>query len=194
MNQENTVNLGNHVPILSLNDSVLLVVDVQTRFVPVIADGEALVKQVGILMQAANLLGVPTLVSEQYPKGLGYTDERLQAFYTETTTRLEKTAFGCGADAGMMDWLKSQGRRQIVVCGIEAHVCVNQTVNQLLQEGFEVFLVHNAVSSRSLENKATALLRLTQAGAVPSNTEMVLFEWMHTAEHPQFKAVQALIK
>jgi nicotinamidase-related amidase len=183
-------------PILMLDrtDSLLLVVDVQSRFVPVIHEGEVLVQHVGILMQAANLMGIPTLVSEQYPKGLGYTDERLQAFYGENTHRLEKEAFGCGADEAMAAWLKGQHKKQIVVCGIEAHVCVSQTVHQLLRVGYEVFLVENAVSSRTLENKRIALNRMASSGAVSVSTEMVLFEWMQTASHPNFKAIQALIK
>jgi nicotinamidase-related amidase len=183
-------------PILMLDreDSLLLVVDVQSRFVPVIHEGEALVNQVGILMQAANIIGIPTLVSEQYPKGLGFTDERLQVFYTEKTHRLEKEAFGCGADEAMASWLQAQHKKQIVVCGIEAHVCVNQTVHQLLRAGYEVFLVENAVSSRTLENKQIALKRMSHSGTISVSTEMVLFEWMQAATYPHFKAIQALIK
>lgn len=183
-----------HIPMLDREDSLLLVVDVQSRFVPVIYEGEALVKQVGILMQAANIIGIPTLVSEQYPKGLGHTDERLQAFYSEKTHCLEKDAFGCGADEAMASWLQAQHKKQIVVCGIEAHVCVNQTVHQLLRAGYEVFLVENAVSSRTSENKEIALKRMRYSGAISVSTEMVLFEWMQAATYPHFKAVQSLIK
>lgn len=178
----------------SAQDSLLLVVDIQERFVPIIHESDRVLKNTAILMQAANNLGVSIMVSEQYPKGLGPTAAELKRWYTPETVTLEKSAFGCLEDQGMKDYLAASGKRQMVVCGIEAHVCVNQTVHQLLSMGYPVFLVVDAVSSRTVANMQVGLQKMIQSGAIPCSTEMVLFEWMRDAAHPDFKAVQALIK
>lgn len=180
--------------LLNAEESLLLVVDIQEKFAPVIPDYGTLIDRVGILVRACGRLSVPVVVSEQYPKGLGHTVEALKAILPAGAVVLEKTAFGCGGDPAMLSHLKDSGRGQIIVCGIEAHVCVNQTVHQLLEAGFQVHLMQDAVASRNKKDRKTALAKMLQSGAVPGCVEMALFEMMGTARHACFKELQALVK
>ncbi len=180
--------------LLSPESSCLLVVDIQEKFIPVIHEYERVVAKTRIMLEAAGILGVPVIVSEQYPKGLGHTVSALVDAFPLKSEVLEKTAFGCHADAGMAGKLKELGRKQVVVVGIEAHVCVNQTVHQLLGAGYQVHLIEDALGSRSPENRETGIIKMRASGAIPSCVEMALFEWMGDAKHPHFKDVQALIK
>lgn len=180
--------------LLSVENSVLLVVDVQEKFIDVVHEGEKLVEKTGILVQAASELGVPVVVSEQYTKGLGFTAPEVKALLPENTVVLEKAAFGCLADEAIRQHLTGLDRKQVLVCGLEAHVCVSQTVLQLLAEGYEVHVAYDAVTSRHKKSIKIALAKLEQAGAVPCSVEMALFEWMRCSTHPSFKTIQALIK
>jgi nicotinamidase-related amidase len=174
--------------------SLLLVIDIQEKFVPVIPGYERLVARTGILIQACNRLEVPVIVSEQYPKGLGHTVPELQQVLAPDTAVMEKTAFGCGGDPAILGQIFDWGRKQIMVCGIEAHVCVNQTVHQLLSEGYQVHLMRDAIASRNPDDAGTAFAKMTQSGAIPGCVEMALFEMMTTARHPGFKELQTLVK
>ncbi len=176
------------------SNSVLLVIDIQEKFLPVIAEPKRLVFKSKTLIQAAALLDFPIVVTEQYPKGLGPTVKELLDVLPEGAARLEKTSFGCLGDPKIANRLKSIGRKQVIVCGIESHVCVNQTVHQLIDAGYEAHLVSDAVSSRSRENRDLGIRKMEQAGAVPACVESVLFELMDDAKHPEFKTIQALIK
>jgi nicotinamidase-related amidase len=180
--------------LLRPESALLLVVDVQEKFAPAINRFEHMTSRIRVLLQACGLLQVPVLVSEQYVKGLGHTVPQVLEVLPEDSLILEKTAFGCGADPAILQALTESGRRQIMVCGIEAHVCVNQTVHQLLTEDYQVHLIRDAVSSRHPADIETALAKMTQSGAIPSCVEMALFELMTDAKHPLFKEVQALIK
>jgi nicotinamidase-related amidase len=182
--------------LLKPDKALLLVIDMQEKFIPVLSDVDKVLALQYQLITGCSLLDVPIVVSEHYPKGLGTTDNALlNAVKTaKTHTIIEKTHFGCCAEPGFMDTLDGFRRNQIVVCGIEAHVCVNQTVIGLLNAGYDVFLVEDAITSRNPAHTELAMRKLNAMGAVPSNVEMALFELMHHAKHPQFKAVQALIK
>lgn len=195
MPEATTISSSSSSRLLNAKNSVLLVVDVQERFMPVIHGVEAMNDNIAVLIQAAQILGVPTVVTEQYPKGLGHTIEQLQSVLPEdgTVPVLEKVEFGALADSQVQAALPSE-RKQLVVCGIETHVCVNQTVHQALEQGWQTHVVRDAVSSRHPDNHATALEKMTQSGAIATTTEMVLFEWLSTSKHPQFKAIQQLIK
>ncbi|MCP5367413.1 MAG: hydrolase [Hyphomicrobiales bacterium] len=174
-------------------DSCLLVVDIQQRLLPAMAEPDAVTGQAAVLLRAARRLEVPVLVSEQYPRGLGPTVESVAALAPDGAT-VEKTHFSCW---GEPDWrwrFQGLGRRQAVVCGIEAHVCVLQTVLDLLDAGHAVFVVADATSSRRAESKQRALARLAAAGAAVVTTEMVLFEWLQRADVPAFRELSALIK
>ncbi len=173
--------------------SCLLVIDVQERLLPAMAEGGNVVANAAVLIKAANRLGVPVLLSEQYPKGLGPTVAALSALVPEGPA-VAKTEFSCAAAPGYLDRLRATGRDQLVLAGIEAHVCVLQTALQFRSLGYAVFVVADAVSSRKLESVGLALARMREAGAVPVTTEMVLFEWLGRAGTAEFKELSALIR
>lgn len=172
----------------------LMLVDMQEKFSQAIPTFRQLRQKIEILLKACDILNIPVVVSEQYPRGLGHTDEALQACFPPRTAVFEKTAFGCGADPKLSNHLNALNRKQVLLCGIEAHVCVNQTAHQLLQSGFDVHLIQDAVDSRQPSDREAAIAKMRQSGVTPSSIEMALFELLQTASHPDFKKIQALIK
>lgn len=178
--------------LLSRNESRLLIVDVQEKLVPKIANLERLVANCRMLIQGAKILAVPVFATEQYPKGLGSTVPRLAELLEGPSQKLR---FSC---AEVLDWGtavgQSDNRFQIVVAGMEAHVCVLQTVLDLLGNGFQVFVVADAVSSRSELDWKFALDRMSDGGATIVTTESVLFEWCAVSGTPEFKQISQLIK
>jgi nicotinamidase-related amidase len=183
-----------HENTLDPRRTALAVIDVQESFRPHIPDFAELAARVALVTRAAQLLGVPVVVTEQYPKGLGHTAGEIRAVLPENFEAVEKTAFSsCGAQE-FVARLEQAGARQILLCGIEAHVCVNQTAHDLLARGYQVHLLTDCISSRSPQNRQVGLDKLRQSGAIPSSTEMALFELMRDARHEQFKAIQKLIK
>lgn len=173
--------------------SCLLVIDVQERLLPAMAAAGDVVANSAVLIRAAKRLGVPVLLSEQYPKGLGRTVGPLSSLVPEGTA-VEKSEFSCAAAPGYLERLKATGRDQLVLTGIEAHVCVLQTALQFRALGYAVFVVADAISSRKAESVALALARMREAGAMPVTTEMVLFEWLERAGTAEFKELSALIR
>jgi len=174
------------VSLLSRDRAALVVVDVQEGFRPY--DSFAGVAGAcGKLVHAARILGVPALVSEQYPKGLGSSAPELDL---QDERRIEKTVFS----AARADGFDLGGAEQAIVCGIETHVCVSQTVHDLLADGVEVHVPADAVGSRHQLDYQRGLERLERAGAVVTTVEAALFELLERAGTPEFKAVQALIK
>ena len=174
----------------------LLIVDVQERLLPAMADGAGVVSRCLVLLKAASLLGVPVAVSEQYPKGLGHTVGGLKAELGDAEI-FEKLAFSCWRDISMRAAfirLHDMGRPQIIVAGIEAHVCVLQSALDLAQAGFGVFVVADGVSSRNESSKTLALTRMGQSGIDVINTEMTVFELLGKAGTAEFKELSALIK
>ena len=179
--------------LIQADRSCLLVVDVQARLAPAMNAYDRVIANTAILMKAATRLDIPVLVSEQYPKGLGPTVPELAALAPSGVT-LEKVHFSCVADQAYGERFRELSCDQAVVTGIEAHVCVLQTCMELLEDGRPVFVVADAVSSRTPENAALALERLRSAGARIVTTEMVVFEWLRRAGTPEFKELSALIK
>ncbi len=174
----------------------LLVVDVQDRLVPAMHDGEAMTGRCAVLMQAAQRLGIPVTISEQYRKGLGPTVARLIDAAGDAPV-MEKMHFSCAADPGIaahVDGLARAGRSQLVICGIEAHVCVTQSAVGFKAAGLSVTVVADAVTSRAPVSVTLALARMSAAGVTVVNTEMTLFEWLHQAGTPEFKELSKLIK
>ena len=185
MRHENTLDLGR---------TALAVIDVQESFRTHIPDFAELAARVARVAHAAQLLSVPVVVTEQYPKGLGHTAPEIVAVLPADFDPVEKTAFSsCGAQA-FVSRLEAAGARQILLCGIEAHVCVNQTAHDLLARGYQVHLLTDCISSRADENRRAGLDKMFRSGALPSSTELALFELMRDARHEQFKAIQKLIK
>ena len=174
-------------------DSLLLVVDIQQKLAPAIHDSERVVANSIRLLDGARQLGVPAFVSEQYIKGLGPSLEAIRAAAVDARF-FEKTHFSCAAELGVIDLLRAAKRPQIILTGTEAHVCVLQTAFGLLAAGFEVYLVADAASSRTPENRSAAIERMRAAGIGIVTTEMVLFEWLHQAGTDDFRQLLPLIK
>jgi nicotinamidase-related amidase len=183
-----------HENTLDLRHSALAVIDMQDSFRQHISDFAEMAARVALVAHAARLLGVPVIVTEQYPKGLGRTAAEIRTVLPENFEPIEKTAFSsCGAQQFVTE-LERAGARQVLLCGIEAHVCVNQTAHDLLARGFQVHLLIDCVSSRSAQNRQAGLDKMRASGVITSSTEMALFELMRDARHEQFKTIQKLIK
>lgn len=173
--------------------SMIALIDVQERLTPAMAGADELIGSVGRILQGAAVLEVPVLVSRQYPKGLGDTLPELRE-HLEGAATVDKVHFSCTLDDHWTAAFDAIDRPQAILIGIEAHVCVLQTALGLRAKGIETFVVADAVSSRRVDSVALALERLRQNGVQVVNREMVLFEWMQSAQHPSFKAISALIK
>jgi nicotinamidase-related amidase len=183
-----------HQNTLELTRSGLLIIDMQEAFRSNIADFTQTAERISVAVRAANLLHLPVFVTEQYPKGLGHTAAEIAQVLPEQTDIIEKTAFSsCGAHQ-FQSQLENARVKQVLVTGIEAHICVNQTVHDLLASGFQVHLLTDCITARKQNDKAAAFRKMEISGALPSSIEMALFELMKDAKHEQFKAIQGLIK
>jgi nicotinamidase-related amidase len=182
-----------HEHILKLEDSAFLIIDVQEAFRQSI-DFAPLTRSIASFVQGAKLLSLPIIVTEQYPKGLGHTVEEIARVLPADFDLVEKTAFSSCGSMAFVEKLQMLNRRQIIVAGIEAHICVNQTVHDLLAQGYQVHLLADCIASRAEQNKQIALAKMQQSGAIPSSVEMALFEIMRDAKHGEFKAIQKIIK
>jgi nicotinamidase-related amidase len=182
-----------HPDMLERGRTVLLVVDVQERLMPVIHDSGLVVANIRRLVEGARVLGLPVVVSEQYSKGLGPTVAPVREVLGGAET-WEKLTFSCLGDEPLAARLRELGRDTLLVCGVESHVCVSQTTLDALADGFRVHLAADAVSSRSPENKRIALERLARAGATVTSTEAALFELLERAGTEEFKKISALVK
>jgi nicotinamidase-related amidase len=183
-----------HPALLRRDDTGLILVDVQEAFRPVIDDFDGVVANCGLLAEGFAQLGLPVLVSEQYPKGLGHTVEELVARLPEEAEPVEKLRFSAIGVPDIDDRIAAGGRRQWVVAGIEAHVCVNQTVHDLIARGHEVHVAGDAVSSRTASNRELGLDKMRLAGARVTSAEMALFELLEEAGSPEFKAISKLVR
>lgn len=172
-------------------DTALLVVDVQERLLAAIPDGPTVVWNIRRLLDAAELLGVARSATEQIPAKLGPTVPPLAERLDQPTPKESFTCVTCG---GIFDRWRGDGRHRVLVCGIETHVCILQTVLDLLAAGFLAYVSVDAVASRHAPDRETALRRMELAGAVLTTTEATLFEWCGTAGAAQFKAISALAK
>lgn len=180
--------------LLRISDSVLALIDIQEKFRPTIAGMEDLIRRTGILARAAVRMGVPVLATEQYSKALGPTVAELKQVLPDSQAYPDKLCFSSvGCDA-FRDSLAASKRKQVVMAGIETHVCVMQTGLELLADGYSVYVVTDAVSSRKEADREAALRRLERHGAELVTSEMVVFEWLRKAGTAEFKELQALIK
>lgn len=180
--------------LMTAAQSSLLIVDVQEKLCPVMDDPRTVIHNCGRLMKGAARLGVPVTVSEQYPKGLGPTIVDLREL-TAPENFMEKTTFSCAGAPNILERLRGMDRPKVVVAGIEAHVCVCQTALGLLETGFEVFVVADAVSSRKPSDRDTSLARMQASGVRIVPTESVLFEWIGDAANEAFREIsKTLIK
>lgn len=182
-----------HETILRREDTAVVVVDVQDRLLPHIANSEETVRNCRILIEGAKILGLPLLLTEQYPKGLGPTTPALLEALG-ATRKIEKLSFSCAGSEEFRQALSDLNRRQLVLCGIESHVCVIQTALDLLAGGAQVHIAADAISSRRAEHRLLALERLRREGAIITVVESVLFELMEVAGTDEFKAIAKLIR
>ena len=183
-----------HQNILELSRSALLIIDMQEAFRANLKRFKKYARRIAIAAQGAQLLNLPILVTEQYPKGLGHTAAEITAVLSPDTEIIEKTSFSsCGA-ANFVARLQERQISQVLVTGIEAHICVNQTVHDLVASNYQVHLLTDCITSRSKADRKIALVKMQASGAILSSVEMALFELMRDAKHEKFKAIQGLIK
>lgn len=179
--------------VLTPENSLLLIIDVQEKLVNAL-DKDIIVKRVSNLVKSARLLNIPVVATEQYPKGLGATVETVSAEFAENTPVFEKNSFNALEADGVLEKIKAFNKKQIVICGIETHICVHQTAAALLREGYEVYVIKDACASRSKYEFKQGIELMASNGVKVSCVEIVLFEWLKTAKNPCFKEIQALIK
>ncbi|MCC6582933.1 MAG: hydrolase [Chitinophagales bacterium] len=175
---------------LNLEDCLLLVIDIQERLIPVIHQHEEVIHNANILLKGMEILGVPVIVTEQYPKGLGNTCKEI--ILGDDAKVMEKITFSCLGNDHIKESVQTE--KQIIICGVEAHICVLKTALDLLDEGYQVHLITDAVSSRKKENKQVAIERMKQSGVFISSTEMILFQLLDKAGTEEFKLISKLIK
>ena len=171
----------------------LMIIDVQTRLLGVMDAPSQVVGGCSLMMRAARVLGVPTIVTEQYPRGLGPTVEPLAELVDDDAV-FSKIDFSAARNPAIRGWIGARAPKQIVIGGIEAHVCVLQTAMGLAEEGYSCFVAADATSSRKPANQAAAMQRLRDAGVGIVTSEMVAFEWLEKAGTPAFKELIPLIK
>jgi isochorismate hydrolase len=183
--------------LLARDKSQLLIIDLQDKLLQAMSGQDRVLDRCVRLVHAAKLLGVPITLSQQYPVGLGPSAALLREAVGNAGTVLDKVEFSCLRNEPLRERLhdiRRRGRPQVVIGGIEAHVCVAQTAIDLEEQGFEAFIVADAVASRSKTSRRLALSRLLKAGADVVDSEMVIFEWLERAGTPEFKELQALVK
>lgn len=174
--------------LIDAQNALLVVIDIQERLLPAIHHSEQLVERTNWLLKIASELGVPAWFTEQYPQGLGHTIEKLRTHHSVANT-IEKSHFSAWQAPEFQKMLRINERQQIILVGMETHVCVLQTALDLKHFGFDVYVVNDAVSSRTEASKETALKRMEQAGIHIVNAEMVTFEWLHDSANPMFRTI-----
>lgn len=177
---------------LNREDSLIFVVDIQERLVPAIKDGEKVIKNTIALLKSAKEMKLDAIATEQYPKGLGSTIEEVKTYIDELNIFTKIEFSGC--TEAVKVFLKKSEKTNIILVGMETHVCVYQTTRDLLELGYNVFIVKDAVSSRTEENLLNGLDLLKEMGAIITNTEAVLFDLLKKAGTDEFKFVSKLIK
>lgn len=181
--------------LLRREDSALLVVDIQPSFLNAIWEKDRVLKRSQFLVEMAALLDVPVVASEQYPSRMGGTEPGLAtALSTCNAPTLGKMAFGCLGDDNLAKVIQGLDKPQVVLVGIETHICITQTCLQLLDSGVQPIVAVDAVSARSQEMHKIGMERLRQAGVVPAHTESIAYEWMGSADHPQFRDALKIVK
>jgi nicotinamidase-related amidase len=183
-----------HPRLLDRDAAVLVVVDVQQAYRSALFEYERLARAVAVIVQGAAVLGLPVVATEQYPKGLGHTVPEVAEHLPSGVARIEKLSLSCCGAPAFLSTLTRLRRRQVILVGIEAHACVNQTAHDLLAAGYHVHVPHDATSARRAEDYAIGWEKMLGAGVVPATVESALLELLRTAEAPEFKTVQRLIR
>ncbi len=184
-----------HASLCAADQSQLILIDLQVRLMAAMppATAQRVRGTIGQLLAAAQLLEIPIWVSEQYPQGLGATEPELLAQLAKPQ-RFEKTSFSLGACTEMCDALAQGARRQLILCGVESHVCVLQSALDLQAAGYAVYVAADATCARNPQHHTDAMMRLRAEGVMISCVESILFEWLRDAAHPHFRAISQLLR
>ena len=180
------------IGIIEREKTVFVLIDVQEKFVPAMAEVEKIIKNINILVKASEILNIPLIITEQYPKGLGKTVDKI--ILPNKKTLIEKVHFSCFGSEEFDEKIKELGAEYIILFGVEAHVCILKTALDALKNSLQVHVVADAVTSRTTENKNLALQRLKQSGVFIASTEMVLFQLLEKAGTDEFKEISKLVK
>ena len=195
--------MGNNVLRLRKEDAVMVGIDFQERLMPAMKGNEELEAAAVKLIKGCRVLGVPVVMTQQYTKGLGPTIPAITAALTESMGEdaaaagfytIEKTSFSAMGESAFVEALEKLGRKTVIIAGIEAHVCVQQTVIDLLEKGYTIFVANDCIASRSNTDKKYAQRRMGDAGAVGTTFESILFELLGGAKEPGFKQISAIVK
>lgn len=178
---------------LTPENTLLIVIDVQGNLARVVSESENAIRAVSQLVQGAGLLDIPVILTAQVPEKIGHTIPEIAGLLPDQTD-LPRVYFSIWQDAAVQQAIRSSGRRQLLLCGFEAHICLYQSSLDLIAEGFEVYLAADAVSSRNPHNKEIALQELSSQGVHLTTIEMALFDLLQSAQHPAFKGISRLIK
>ncbi len=178
---------------LKTDNTLLIIIDIQGKLWNVMQEKEALLENAQKLVKGMHILKVPIILTEQNPKGLGPTLPELTQLMPEVQP-IPKFSFSCCQDKGFQQALRESGRKQILICGIESHICVYQTAMELISSGYEVQMVADVVSSRVASNRDITLNRVQSEGIKLTSSEMAIYELLRTAESPQFKEMLKVIK
>jgi nicotinamidase-related amidase len=183
-----------HPRLLDRTAAALVVIDVQEAYRSVLHEYERVARATALLVQGARALGVPILVTEQYPKGIGHTVPEVAEHLPRELVPIEKLSMSCCGSAGFVAALAGLRRHQVILAGIETHACVNQTAHDLMAAGYAVHLVKDTTSSRRPADAEVGWQKMLAGGVVPASLESALLELVHSAESPDFKAIQRLIR
>jgi len=183
-----------HPGLLDRERAVLLLIDLQESYRRVLHGWDGVVTRAATLLRGCRLLDVPVLITEQYPKGLGHTAAEVASHLPPGTEVVEKLSMSCAGSARLTDDLAATGRTQVLIAGIETHACINQTVHDLLALRYQVHLARDATSSRRAADVEPAWTRMLAAGMLPTTSEQALLELVRTAEAPEFRSLQQLLK
>ena len=179
---------------ITCENTVAMLIDFQEKLVPAIHENETLIEETRKLIEGLKVLNCPMIFTQQYTKGLGMTVEPLKQAYEDTFTYYDKTTFSCMDNEEIKKTVDSLGKKNVIIAGMESHICVMQTVVDLLNEGYEVYLVSDCIGSRTEFNKQIGLQRMMQEGAKMTSVESILFELAGKAGTPEFKVISKLIK
>ena len=175
-------------------DTILIVVDIQERLTPVMAEKEEVIASAKKLIAGFQAIDLPILVTQQYTKGLGDTVEEIKSIFSDFS-HIEKSAFSVMGDETFVETLKNSGKKTVILCGIEAHVCILQSALDMLEDGYDVFLVVDGISSRHLHNEKYAIKRMMLSGVIPTTVESALFELLdNDSKSDTFKAISKIVK
>ena len=180
--------------ILNERDSLILIIDIQEKLLNAAFNKDIIRSKAAIIANASSILRIPVIVTEQYPKGLGETIPEIKSALSVTTKYFEKTSFSALENPEIANAIDKSGKKQILICGIETHICVNQTAHALVKKGYEVNLIKDVSGSRKIEEYQAGIERMKENKIHVVTAEVALFEWLKSSRHKNFKEVQALIK